>query len=202
MLAAPHAAGMLAVALTGVGYADPTPIDGALTLGVDTRLGFGPGDFPLAYAFGVDYQLGATTPGGFAYAFTLWPAGVGVVLGESAFFGILGGAGFSGVTTRVPASAELEAEARLVCDLPGPFALSAAARVAWLGAEARREGSPSFGFADEARGFVGLRVGPESDDFGINSGRGPLLAFDVREAFGTHGYGLLVAYQIDGFYDP
>jgi len=193
---------MLAVALDAVDYADPTPIDGVLTLGVDTRLAFGPRDLPIAYGFGIDYQLGASTPGGFAYALSLWPAGVGVVIGDTAFLGVYGGGGFSGVTARVPFSGQLETEARLLCDVPGPFALSAAARAAWVAASARQDGSPSFGFPDEARGFVGVRVGHEDDKYGINSGRGALVAFDVREAFGTHGYGLIVGYQIDGLYEP
>ena len=97
----PHAAGLVAIALDGIGYGDPAPIDYSVTAGVDARLAFGPEDTPITYATGIEYRLGATSPGGFAYALTLLPAGVGVLIDEVLFFAVSGGAGVSGVTTRV-----------------------------------------------------------------------------------------------------
>jgi hypothetical protein len=195
--AEPRIAGLIALAGNGIGYGEPAPIDYSLTAGVDALLTGGPPDFPLVGAMGVDYRLGATSPGGFAYALTLWPAGIGVLVDEALFFGVLGGAGFSGVTTRVPASGQLEAEARLLVDLPGPFLLTGAARTTWLAADERQNGAKTASFADESRAELGVRIGHEDESNDIDLDRGVLLAFEAREAFGARGYGVTVGYQID-----
>ena len=200
--AEPHVAGSLALALDGISFGDPAPVDYAVTAGADLRVAGGPPDIPLTYAAGVDYRLGATSPGGFAYGLTIWPAGVGVLVGETLFFGVLGGAGFSGVTSKVPASGQLEAEARLLLDLPGPFLFTGSARTTWLAADERQDGAKTASFADESRAQLGVRIGHEDESHEIDFGKGVLLAFEVREAFDTRGYGVTVAYQLDGMYAP
>jgi hypothetical protein len=200
--AEPRIAGLIALAGDGIGYGEPAPIEYSLTAGVDARVAGGAPDFPLVGAMGVDYRLGATSPGGFAYALTLWPAGIGLLIDETFFFGVFGGAGFSGVTTRVPASGQLEAEARLLLDLPGPFLLTSSARTTWLAADERQDGAKAASFADESRAELGVRIGHEGESYAIDFGKGVLVAFEVREAFDTRGYGVTVAYQIDGMYSP
>jgi hypothetical protein len=200
--AEPHVAGVLALALDGISYGDPTPVDYAVTAGADLRVAGGPPDFPLTYAAGADYRFGATSPGGFAYSLTLWPGGIGVLVDETLFFGFLGGAGVSGVTTRVPVSGQLEAEARLLMDLPGPFLFTGSARTAWLAADERQDGANTASFADESRAELGVRIGYENKSREIDFGKGVLLAFEVREAYGTRGYGVTLAYQIDGMFSP
>jgi hypothetical protein len=198
----PHAAGRLAVALDAAHYGEPAPIDYSFTAGADARVAIGPQDVPITYCMGLDYRLGASIPGGFAYAWTVWPVGAGVVIGEAAFVGLFGGVGLSGVTARVPFSTQAEAELLFLLSLPGPLAFTTAARLSWVAADARQDGAETVRFADEARAYAGLRLGYEDDDLGINGGRGPLFALEVREAFEARAYGIVIAYQIDGIYAP
>jgi hypothetical protein len=194
--------GALALGIEGIGYGDPAPVDYSVTVGTDLRASGGPSDFPLTYTIGGDWRLGATSPGGFAYALTMWPVGIGVLVGETFFFGVLGGAGVSGVTTRVPASGQLETEARMLLDLPGPFLFIGSARTTWLAADERQDGAKTASFADESRAQLGVRIGHEGHSRKIEFGRGFFLAFEVREAFDTRGYGVTLAHQIDGMHAP
>ena len=168
----------------------------------DLRVAGGSPDFPLTYAAGVDYRLGATSPGGFAFALTLWPAGLGLLVDETLLFGLFGGGGFSGVTSNVATSGQLECEARLLLDLPGPLLFTGSARTTWLAADERQSGAKFASFADESRAQLGVRIGHEKESHEIDFGKGVLVAFELREAFHTRGYGITVAYQLDGMHTP
>jgi hypothetical protein len=78
----------------------------------------------VGYAFGFDASVGGSAPAGFAYAAHLFPAGVGVVLGDTSFVGAYSGIGTSGASSTVRAALELPEEVRFEVAL---------ARVARLG---------------------------------------------------------------------
>jgi hypothetical protein len=71
----------------------------------------------VGYAFGFDAEVGVGVPLGFAYRTNLYPAGLGVVLGDTGFAGLYSGIGTSGVSSSVTASLELPEELRVELDL-------------------------------------------------------------------------------------
>jgi hypothetical protein len=66
---------------------------------------------------GFDVEAGVTAPLGFAYRTTLYPIGIGLVLGETGFVGVYSGVGTSGASSTVTARLELPQELRLELDL-------------------------------------------------------------------------------------
>jgi hypothetical protein len=71
----------------------------------------------VGYAFGFDGELGVGAPLGFAFRTNLYPAGLGVVIGDTGFAGVYSGIGTTGVSPRVTASLELPEELRVELDL-------------------------------------------------------------------------------------
>jgi hypothetical protein len=71
----------------------------------------------VGYAFGFDGELGVAAPLGFAFRTNLYPAGLGLVLGDTGFAGIYSGIGTSGVSSSVTASLELPEELRVEIDV-------------------------------------------------------------------------------------
>jgi hypothetical protein len=71
----------------------------------------------VGYAFGLDGELGVGAPLGFAFRTNLYPAGLGVVIGDTGFAGVFSGVGTTGVSSSVTASLELPEELRVELDL-------------------------------------------------------------------------------------
>jgi hypothetical protein len=71
----------------------------------------------VGYAFGFDAAIGASAPLGFAYSAHLFPAGIGLVLGDTGFIGAYSGIGTSGASSTIRGALELPEELRLEFDL-------------------------------------------------------------------------------------
>ena len=176
---------------------DGTP-ENIVEAGLDLRGAIAPGKLPLGFAIGAGYHFGASIPGGFAYEVALLPLGVSFFVDDIGWLAVVGGGDLSGVTTRVPFAPRTLVEARIELQLPGPFHFAAFARPAWLAVDARQDGSNSIGFADELEAGAGFRIGSERERWDIDSSRGVFVGGLVRQWLGQTGFGLVVAYTVDG----
>jgi len=153
----------------------------------------------IQYHFGFDVAWGATTGrGGFAYDMTLYPLGVAVRFGGTAFVTLGTGIGVMGATRSLDDAVLLPLEATVEADLTNRLRLLARARASYeAGAPARHDGAPSAPFADELEGMVGLRVGHHYMDHGFPSGNGYFLGVSYREFERTSYLGLTFGYEVD-----
>lgn len=153
---------------------------------------------PVGYLVGIDLHAGATNPGGFAYQANLYLAGVGVRLGSLGTAGLGTGVGVSGAVGTVDDGVELPVEAFLEVALGARLRLLARGRAVWLGAaSARAGGAPSFGFADEIDGTLGLRLGRRYREYGFPSGNGYFVGVAYREWQGAGFVGAVLGYSVD-----
>lgn len=157
------------------------------------------GPSPLCYGLGFDYRLGASYPGGFLYAFHLYPAGLGVVLSDVFKLALYAGAGVSGVSARVPAAAVLPLESRLDLRLGRRLWITAAARVSWTSGEARDAGSSTAGFADELFAQLEVRWSKRylENMSRMSGGDGYYLAATLEESLGSRVVGAAFGYSLD-----
>jgi hypothetical protein len=143
----------------------------------------------------LDLEVGAEAPG-FVYGLHLLPLGVGLGFGERSYLGVAAGGGLSGVATRVPFAGELDAEAFLAVDLGSWLRLRASARAAWVSGDARDDGAPSIGFADELELRLALAVAERSHEWGMSWSDGTSVGVTWREQLGERYLGVSLALDI------
>ena len=153
----------------------------------------------VGYLIGLDLAAGATTrTAGFAYDVALLPVGAAVKLGDSQFIGIGAGVGAMGAVGTLDDAVTFPVEAFAELGLGKRLRVLARARASWLaGAPGRRSGSPTFGFADEVEGTLGLRIGHHYHEYNVPSGNGYFAGVSYRELLGAKFVGLVIGYSID-----
>ncbi len=153
----------------------------------------------VGYLVGLELAAGATTRvAGFAYDVALLPVGVGMKFGDTQFLAIGAGVGAMGAVGTLDDAVTFPVEASAELNLGSHLRVLARARASWLaGAPGRRNGSPTFGFADEVDGTLGLRLGHHYHDYNTPSGNGYFIGAAYRELLGAQFVGLVIGYSID-----
>jgi hypothetical protein len=166
------------------------------TVGLSARALYGP---RVGYAFGADLEVGAAAPAAFAYDLALYPLGIGLGVGPTGVFSVLGGFGASGVTGAVPGGLELPAEARFEIDVTRHARLGARGGVVWLPwVDARHAGSKLAPFADELVLGIFARFGVTRPRREGALGHGYFFGLERRELMRTFWLGLTVGVEMDG----
>ena len=151
----------------------------------------------VGFGFGADLALGVTSGPGALYDVTLYPAGVGLVVGQTGLVGVFAGAGVDGAVARVPFAVRAPVDARLELDAGSRVRLLFDAFVAWTPwTEARRHGATHVSFADEAGAGAGLRLGRLWAHYDYRSSGGYFLRVEYREALGAPYLGLAFGYEL------
>lgn len=145
----------------------------------------------IGYGVGLDFDIGVGFPLGFAYDAHLYPAGVGVVIGDMGFFGLFSGVGTWGVTSRVGPALELPQEARLEIDVKRAVRFGLYGGVIVV---------PSADDRNLLEGFGGLKLRPVTsasgrDSFGGATG-GVFFSADGRQIMGTVSVGGSIGYEL------
>lgn len=180
----------------GIELSDAEQREGEASFGL--RLRGTAGKNPVQYGLGLGYRFGASHPGGFLYAVELLPIGAGLVFSDRLRLVVRGGAGFSGVTGRVPFAGDFPIEARLDLRLTGWLALGGFARVSWTTASEREDGTTAIDFGDELSAGARLRIGRHYDHGrGMRGNDGYYLAAFVNESLGSRFVGGAFGYAID-----
>lgn len=154
------------------------------------------------WAFGLDLELGGAAPAGLVYGGRLYPAGLGVLVGDTGYLALMGGVGVFGVTGSVPAGFELPAEARVELDVTRRARVGARANVVVLPtSDDPRRRSALWPLVDElsmaayARPFGGTRRRAGSTQV---LGHGWFFGLERREILGSYWLGAIVGAEIDG----
>jgi hypothetical protein len=152
----------------------------------------------IGYHIGFDFALGGTiNSGGFAYEFSLFPAGVGVRFGRTGVLALGTGVSFLGAVGTIDDSVAVPLEATLEAG-GGRVRLLARARASYIaGADGRQSAAPSVPFADELDATIGIRFGHHYEDYGFPSGNGYFVGASIRELAGTRFAGIVIGYSID-----
>ena len=170
--------------------------DGEASFGM--RLRGTAGKNPVQYGLGFSYRLGSSHPGGFLYAVELLPIGLGVVVSDRFRLVVRGGAGVSGVTSRVPFAGDFPVEARLDLRLTSWLALGSFARVSWTTSSQRSHGVTAIEFGDELCAGARLRIGRHYDHGqGLRGNDGYYLQALISESLGSRFIGGAFGYAID-----
>jgi hypothetical protein len=154
---------------------------------------------PILYGAGLDYQLGVSAPGGFAYELDLYPIGFGFMLGHTASLGVRAGVGISGVTGRLPVTAQFPVEALLEFDLHRRVRVAAWGRVSWVTTDDRSGGSDTASFADELSAGLALRWGKRyyENRSSMSAGNGFYVAALVTEQLGSRVLGVAFGHSLN-----
>lgn len=153
----------------------------------------------VGYGFGMGLELGGGGAPGFAFAYDLFPAGVGVALGPTGFVGAFFGITAGGVSGRIPFTVTLPSELRLEVDVGRDARLGALFAIAWApGSPARRGGTALVPFADETTLAFSIRFGETfALERGTNIGRGYFVRAERRDQMQTVLYGVAFGVEID-----
>jgi hypothetical protein len=135
----------------------------------------------MGYAIGLDLEVGAGVPLGFAYGAHLYPLGTGVPIGATGWIAMFLGVGASGITGSIPAALDVPAELRIELDLGRRLRIGARGvlNTALFGG-ARHDRSIAH-FFDEwiAGGFI--RFGRTKRMYDATAGGGWFLGAERRE---------------------
>lgn len=152
----------------------------------------------IAYAASFDFAFGSTIgKSGFMYELGLLPLGIALRPSERSVVafatGIAGSGAIGTLDDAVAMPLEVTAEATL-----GPLRLLARGRASFLAAsDARQNGSPTVGWADEIDATVGIRLGRRYDKFRLASGNGYFLGVSYREMEGAKFAGIVIGHSVD-----
>jgi hypothetical protein len=152
----------------------------------------------ISYAASFDFAFGSTiAKSGFMYELGLLPLGFALRPSERSVIafatGIAGSGAVNTLDDAVALPLELTAEATL-----GPLRLLARGRASFLAAsDARQNGSPTFGWADEIDATFAIRVGPRYNKFRLASGNGYFLGATYREMEGAKFIGVVLGHSVD-----
>ncbi|MGE0399278.1 MAG: hypothetical protein AB7T06_21380 [Kofleriaceae bacterium] len=152
----------------------------------------------VAYAASFDFAFGSTIgKSGFMYELGLLPIGMALRPSERSVIafatGIAGTGAVGTLDDAVALPLELTAETTL-----GPLRLLARARASFLAAsDARQDGSPTFGWADEVDATFGIRIGPRYNAWHLASGNGYFLGATYREMEGAKFFGVVIGHSVD-----
>ena len=176
-----------------------------IALGLAARLLWGR---RLAWAAGVDFDLGASLGGGFVYEFDLYPLGVGLRLGRSLSLGVAAGAGLGGVVHDVPFAWLVPVEAALEADLGPHVHVTVLGRAAFVfGSTARQGGAGDAPFGlgpcaprrvgcDELAAGVRVRWNRRTDHGYVRSGSGYFLGATFRAQLGARFVGVVLGFAV------
>jgi hypothetical protein len=163
---------------------------GLVLRGVGSKAGVG-------LAAQLDFHLGGGLDGGFAYELDLLPVGYGANLGRRVIAGIMIGAGFSGVTDRVPFAWQYPVEVFVETDLGKRFHLSVFSRAAFIGgADERQNGADNALFGDETSLGVALRFNRRHERYGYKAGNGYYVGAVWNRRMDVDFTGVSVGYGI------
>ncbi len=172
--------------------------DQLATMGVTLRAMAMQG-FWLLYAAGLDFDLGASAPGGFVYEANLYPVGTGFLIGANAKVGLRGGIGLSGTTERLPLSTQFPVELAVEFDLHRRVRVAGFASATWVTDNQREHGTINFGFTDEAAAGISLRWGKRyyPNDNTLSAGNGYFLGAIYQEQNGSTIIGAVFGYSLN-----
>jgi hypothetical protein len=177
---------------------DGAPLSGLTDLvvgGISARALYGK---RVGYGFGMGLEIGGGGAPGFAFAYDLFPAGVGVSLGATGYLGAFFGITAGGVSGRIPFTVTLPSELRLEVDVGRDARLGALFAMAWApGSPARRGGSALASFADETTIAFSIRFGETFVERWMNIGRGYFVRAERRDQMQTALYGVAFGVEID-----
>jgi hypothetical protein len=167
------------------------------TVGLSARTLYGK---KYGWAAGLDLELGAGFPLGFAYGVYFRPLGLGFHLPRNGWVALIGGIGTSGVTARVPPAIELPIELRVEIDLKRKVRVGLRSSATWIGGDdARRVGSPlTNGFADEIGFGSYVRIGRTHKRGRADLGSGTFFGLERREIMNTYFLGFTIGAELDG----
>ncbi|MEZ4221964.1 MAG: hypothetical protein R3B13_13610 [Polyangiaceae bacterium] len=148
---------------------------------------------PVGIFGGVDAGLGGGS--GFSYDLQLMLGG-GIPFGQRFALGVASGPGIDGVTSTIPFGVTFPVELFLSWDVSSFIAAKARAQSSWvLAAEARKNGTDLFPFADELRGGVYVIAAERDREGGYSEARdGVELGFEYRELMGAQAFVLTLGY--------
>jgi hypothetical protein len=149
------------------------------------------------YAFGLDVEVGAGVPLGFAYGIYVYPAGGAVLIGNTGFLGVFAGLGVSGVSARVPGALELPVEARLELDASRRARVGLRMATTWIPGSTEREGASVLSWADELTLGAFARIGPTRRSGSQITGHGFFFGLERREIMRTYWLGLVIGRELD-----
>lgn len=197
---APHKTGAAAVRIfTGYDRVRRAELAGGLSdravVGANARALWGS---RMGWAMGLDLELGAGFPAGFAYRAAWSPVGVGWALGPTGYFMVLAGVGSSGVTARVPAALELPMEMRLELDAGPRARVGVKTQLTLLPVTDSRL---TRSVLDERRSELALgaytRIGKLSREHRAWLGEGVYFGLERREVMSTYSLGLVLGVELD-----
>jgi len=166
-------------------------------IGIGLRAGISPGRTVLAMA-GMDLELGLSQPAGFAYAFRIYPVGLGIVMGELGRLTLVAGVGASGGTGEIGAAGQIPVEARFDVRLGARLRLELAAAVHEVFLQGEREdGASRAPFADELQLSARIRIGKSFSRGAFRSSNGYYLGVRYREFAGIETIGMMVGHSLD-----
>ena len=153
----------------------------------------------VQYAAAIDFELGGTNPGGFAYHQHLRPIGIAFV-DEALRLSSTVGIGVDGVTSRVPPTTRIPVDFLLELPLQDQLKIELAGELAWLPIEeTRRDGAALASIADESAFSIRLRLDRRFDP-GRIARNGIDLGLALRERHGVLLIGPTLGYSLDGTY--
>jgi hypothetical protein len=160
------------------------------------------GSAALGLAAGLDVHVGAGVQGGFAYDIALYPLGIAAPIRFPVRCHLLAGAGTSGVTEHLPATATFPVELALQADVGWNWWLGAWFRPSWVTASARRDGAELLDFADELEIGVALRLGKGGESYRTRWGNGLFVGAYHAERLGTSVLGFMIGHALDAYSVP
>jgi hypothetical protein len=163
-----------------------------LTVGMSARGVYGG---RLGYGFGLEFDLGAALPLGFAGMIHAFPLGIGYSVSPTGFIGVFSGIGTSGVSNAVPAGLDFPQELRAEFNVGRMARIALTARGTFIAfREARRQGQ--FWFHETQFGAF-ARFGRQSGYDNMSYTSGTFFGVERREIMGSPYVGLVFGTQID-----
>jgi hypothetical protein len=163
-----------------------------LTVGLSARGVYGG---RLGYGFGLEFDVGAAYPLGFAGMIHAFPLGIGYTVSPTGFIGVFSGIGTSGVSNAVPAGLDFPQELRAEFNVGHVARISLTARGTFIALrEARRQGQ--FGFHETQFGAF-ARFGHQRGYDNTSYTSGTFFGLERREIMGSPYLGLVFGTQID-----
>lgn len=152
----------------------------------------------VGLGFGFDIELGVAAEAGFASAFHLYPAGVGLAIGPTGFVAAFLGIGVNGAKGTVPYAFAMPAELRFELDVTRRARAEGLFGVTFTPAnDVRANGSTLLPGVAETTMGIGVRFGKTFPRDGINMGRGYWFRLERREIMRTIFLGLAFGIEID-----
>lgn len=148
-----------------------------------------------SYGIGLDLEMGAAKPLGFAGAAHLYPIGVGSSISPIGMVAFFSGFGTSGATGSLSAGFELVEELRLEVPIARRARLSLAARATFQLHQEQRQRADHF--VDETRLGAYLHWGKLYGDSSLRHDAGPFFGVERQELMGTTFLGVVVGTQIN-----